>query len=51
MKKLIALIAIAGTAGLLCANAEAGPLTEVPTEAVRYADLNIIDTHDVAVLY
>lgn len=51
MNKLSALIAIAGTAGLLFANAEAATMSEVPTVAVRYADLNLTSSHDAAVLY
>lgn len=51
MKKLTALLAIAGTAGFLLANAHAGTVSEVPSAAVRYTDLNIANGRDVAVLY
>jgi UrcA family protein len=51
MKKLTALIAVAGIAAVLCVNAEAGAPSDVPTEAVRYSDLRAANAHDVAVLY
>jgi UrcA family protein len=51
MKKLTAVIAVAGIAGLFCANAEAGAPSEVPTETVRYQDLRTTNDHDVVVLY
>jgi hypothetical protein len=51
MNKLTALIAVAGIAGLLGATAEAATTPDVPTETVRYADLNTAKGHDVVVLF
>jgi UrcA family protein len=51
MKTLTALIAVAGITGLFCANAEAGAPSDVPTETVRYQNLQGANDHDVAVLY
>ena len=51
MKKLTAVIAVAGIAGFFCANAEAGAPSDVPTETVRYQNLQVANVHDVAGLY
>jgi UrcA family protein len=51
MKTLTALTAVAGFAAILCANAEAGTPPDVPTETVRYSNLNAANVQDVAVLY
>jgi UrcA family protein len=51
MKNLTALIAVAGIAGLFCANAEAGAPSDVPTETVRYQNLQAANDRDVAALY
>ena len=51
MKKLTAVIAVAGIAGLFCANAEAGAPADVPTETVRYHNIQGVNDHEVAVLY
>jgi UrcA family protein len=51
MKKLTGLIAVAGIAGILCVNAEAGAPSDVATETVRYSDLTIANVHDAGVLY
>jgi UrcA family protein len=51
MKKLTGLIAVAGIAAIFCVNAEAGTPSAVPTETVRFSDLQVDSVHDVAVLY
>jgi UrcA family protein len=51
MKKLTALIALTVITGFLCADAEAGTVSDVPSEAVRYTDLNVANSRDVAALY
>jgi UrcA family protein len=51
MKNSIALIAIATLATGLCAQAQASTMSEVPSEAVQYSDLNSTNNHDAAVLF
>ena len=51
MNKLTTVFAVAAIAGLFCANADAGTLPDVPTEAVRYRNLQGVNDHHVAVLY
>jgi UrcA family protein len=51
MKNLTTLIAVAGFTALLCANAQAGIQSEVPTETVRYATPDVDNAAGVAALY
>ena len=51
MNKLTAVFAAATIAGLFCVNADAGTLSDVPSEPVRYRNLQGANDHDVAVLY
>ncbi len=51
MKTFTALIAIVGFTVLMGATAEAATLSDVPAEAVRYAQPNAANARDVAILY
>jgi UrcA family protein len=51
MKNSIALIAIATLATGLCATARASTMSEAPSEAVQYSDLDSTSSHDAAVLF
>jgi UrcA family protein len=51
MNKLTAMFAVAAIAGLFYVNADAGTPSDVPTQAVRYRDLQSANIQDVAVLY
>ncbi|MGC1456899.1 MAG: UrcA family protein [Steroidobacteraceae bacterium] len=51
MKKLTVLIAVAGITAVICANAQAGGISDVPTETVRYATADAATVAAVAVLY
>jgi UrcA family protein len=51
MKKLTALITVAGFATVFCAAAQAGSVSEAPTEIVRYAAADAANVATVAVLY
>jgi UrcA family protein len=51
MKNSFVLVAIATLATGLCANALASTMSEVPSEAVQYSDLNSTQSHDAAVLF
>jgi UrcA family protein len=51
MKKLTTLIALAGITTVLCANAQAGGVSDVPTETVRYTSADAANAAAVATLY
>jgi UrcA family protein len=51
MKNSIALIAIATLATGLSAHAQASTMSEVPSEAVQYSDLDSTRSHDAALLF
>jgi UrcA family protein len=51
MNKLTTVFAVAAIAGLFHASADAGTLPDVPTQAVRYQNLQSANARDVAVLY
>jgi|HubBroStandDraft_1064217.scaffolds.fasta_scaffold355612_2 UrcA family protein len=51
MKNSIALIAIAALTTGLCATARASTMSEAPSEAVQYSDLDSTKSHDAAVLF
>jgi UrcA family protein len=51
MKNSIALIAIATLTTGLCASAGASTMSQAPSEAVQYSDLDATKSHDAAVLF
>jgi len=51
MKKLTVLIAVAGFTAVVGANAQAGGMSDVPTETVHYATADAASVAAVAVLY
>jgi UrcA family protein len=51
MKKLTTLIALAGITTVLCATAQAGGVSSVPTETVRYTTADAANAATVATLY
>jgi UrcA family protein len=51
MKNSTALLAIATLTTVLCGNVQASTMSEVPSEAVKYSDLNLTQSRDAAVLF